>query len=1038
MHTLETKKSSPKPTKKASIKRTAVEENFRALFVEKSAQSEIKQLPVPELEQVLSVHWLKTRNIKKTPFSVSVSPVKGNGIENEIVGNTQIDVVSHDMAFIVDSVTAELSHQGFNVVFLIHPLMDTEKPTKGSIHRAHLHIRISNLLPKAERQKLKTDIEKILTDILWATKDWLAMKDMVRYCQKGLNNAPSDVYPEELIEDNLEFLEYLHRNNFTLLGYREYKFNHQKDGSIKSKVVRKSSLGLLRDERMPVFVNHKDISLPEHLQELRKDLPPVYVSKINKLSTVHRKVPLDCINIKLFDKKGKLVGEGCLLGLFASVTYNQSLRAVPFLRYKAEQVMEKSGYPNASHDYRVLRHVLEKYPRDELFQISIDQLCDFSDEIVKLQDYKRLALFMRNDPFERSVSCLIYVPKERWDTRLRLKFREILESHLKGTTVDFALSIDDSPLARLSFVVLVEPFHLQNYDKEAIEHDLRVAAQNWVDQLQSVVYRETGSDKKAYNIVQKYRNSFSGGYQDRYEALESYRDILKIEEATETKCLALDLVRGKSACDVSGDTCHINLKFYNPKAPIELSAVFPIIENMGFYVTSEIPSEVKFEGEDSLWTHNFELLSSSLTISDKEFKARKKLFEQSFLDVYENRTENDYLNQLTLKEGLSGRDIVILRTVLRYLRQTIYTYSKTFSEQVVTQNSKIARLLVQLFKVQHDPDYVGDREKSVHKIEGQLKKEFKAVKSIDHDHIMRLFWNVMSSILRTNFFQKNAQGGYKDCVSIKLDSANIGSLPDPKPYREIFVYSRRIEGVHLRGDAIARGGLRWSDRHEDFRTEVLGLMKAQMVKNAVIVPMGSKGGFVVKNPPKSGDRQAFLDEGIACYKIFIQALLDVTDNVVNQKIVPPKNVVRWDGDDPYLVVAADKGTATFSDIANGISQANNFWLDDAFASGGSAGYDHKVMGITARGAWESVKRHFNELGHDTQTQDFDVMGVGDMGGDVFGNGMLLSKHIRLVGAFNHLHIFCDPEPDSAKSWKERKRLFGNVQGWDHYNTELLS
>ncbi|MGB1077498.1 MAG: NAD-glutamate dehydrogenase domain-containing protein, partial [Bdellovibrionales bacterium] len=768
------------------------------------------------------------------------------------------------------------------------------------------------------------------------------------------------------------------------------------------------------------------------------DLPPVYVSKLNKVSTVHRKVPLDCIHVKLFDEAGTVIGEGCFIGLFTSVTYNQSLQSVPYLRYKAEQVIERAGFVHGAHDYRVLRHVLEKYPRDELFQIDIDQLTRFSQKLIKLQDYKRVALFLRKDPFERFVSCLVYVPKDRWDTRLRHKFRSILEENLNGETIDFTLSIDDSPLARLSFVIAVEPFQVVKYDQGDIETQLRIAAQKWIDHLQMLVRDETGSDKQAFDIVQKYQDAFTGGYQSRYTAQESYRDILKIEETLDTKCLALDLIQSASQCVDTKSVCQLDLKFYHCDKSIDLSAVIPVIENMGFYVVSEIPSEVRLPEGEHVWIQHFKLQSNGLVIDEKEFAKRKPLFEAAFLDIYNDVIENDFLNQLILTEGLSGRDVVILRTILRYLRQTIYTYSKTFSEQVVTQNSKIARLLVALFKTQHDPFFSGNRKLKCDKISKELVKEFEAVKSIDHDYIMRLFWEVVKATLRTNFFQSSDEGHFKDCVSIKIDSAQVSSLPDPKPYREIFVYSRRIEGVHLRGDVISRGGLRWSDRHEDFRTEVLGLMKAQMVKNAVIVPMGAKGGFVVKNPPQSGDRQAFLEEGIACYKIFIRGLLDITDNVEGEKVIPPKDVVRLDGDDPYLVVAADKGTATFSDIANSISEERGFWLGDAFASGGSAGYDHKVMGITARGAWESVKRHFRELGHDSQKEDFDVIGVGDMGGDVFGNGMLLSKHIRLVGAFNHLHIFCDPDPDPAVSWKERKRLFTNVKGWDHYNEKLLS
>jgi glutamate dehydrogenase len=593
-------------------------------------------------------------------------------------------------------------------------------------------------------------------------------------------------------------------------------------------------------------------------------------------------------------------------------------------------------------------------------------------------------------------------------------------------------------LARLSFVIEVEPFNLKKYDKAAIELELRAAAQSWIDDLRALAYTKMDDDQKAYDLIEKYQDAFSADYQNNVNSNQAFEDISHIEKTLKTEQLGINLIRQKSDCQTKGDICHLDLKFYNLEKSLDLSALFPIIENMGFYVTAEIPSKVRLPSGDIVWVQHFVLKTNGVVLKDSDFQNRKHLFEKCFLAVQRGAIEDDTLNQLTLKEGVSGRDILILRTVLRYLRQTIYTYSKTFTEQVVTHNSKIARLLIESFHASHNPTFKGSRKSAHQRIDAELKHEFDNIKSIDHDNIMRLFKNIIDATLRTNFYQTAFDGSIKDYVSIKLDSAQITSLPDPKPYREIFVYAPETEGVHLRGDAIARGGLRWSDRHEDFRTEVLGLMKAQMVKNAVIVPMGSKGGFVVKNPPTTGGRDAWIAEGIRCYKTFIRGLLDITDNVIDNKIVPPKNVVRLDKDDPYLVVAADKGTATFSDIANSVSEEYGFWLGDAFASGGSAGYDHKVMGITARGAWESVKRHFHELDHNSQTQDFDVMGVGDMGGDVFGNGMLLSKHIRLVGAFNHLHIFCDPTPNSKKTWVERKRLFDGVMGWDQYNTKLLS
>ena len=1012
---------------------------FKKIFVDKSSQAEIEKLPKKTLDEIVKTHYEACKSMKKSPYVVEVKPVKDFTPETEdVIGKTQIIVASNDMAFLVDSITAEIASRGLNIVTMLHPNLEKGKTTQKSTHTVNIHLRLSNLLPEDECKRLKKDLENILSDTFLANEDWVAMKEQIRFCQKRLSHAPNKVYAEALVEDNLEFLEYLYRNNFTLLGYREYSFSKQKNGQYKSQMVKNSGLGLLRDERQPVFLNNKDISLPSELQEQRVDLPPVYVSKINKKSTVHRKVPMECINVKLFNEKGEMTGEGCFIGLFTSVTYNQSLKAIPFLRYKADQVIRRAAFSQNSHTDRVLRHILEKYPRDELFQIDIDLLHEFCARLVRLQDYKRLGLFIREDLFKRYISCLVYVPKDRWDTRLRKTFQAILENRLGGKTSDYTISIDDSPLARLSFVVSVDDFKIGSYDSKALELELTEAAKKWSEHLQDLMHREMGDEQKAFDLMQKYENAFTSGYESRYEPRESYRDILKLEEALAHKSLALDLIREEAACERSDNVCQLHLKFYNLNESIDLSSVFPIIENMGFYVASEIPNKVTLADGQVMWIQHFMLQAHDLILDDKTFADRKALFEESFLDVQSGKTEDDLLNQLSLKEGISGRDIVILRTVLRYLRQTDYTYSKTFSEQVVVKNSVISGLLVNLFKAYHDPAFKGSRKKAIEEIETDLKVNFEQVKSFDHDYIMRLFKEVVCAILRTNFFQHDESGEPKTYTSIKLDSAQISCLPEPKPYREIFVYSRRVEGVHLRGDAISRGGLRWSDRHEDFRTEVLGLMKAQMVKNAVIVPMGAKGGFVVKNPPSSGGRQAFIDEGVACYKTFIRGLLDITDNVEDSNVIPPKNIIRRDSDDPYLVVAADKGTATFSDIANGLSDEYGFWLGDAFASGGSAGYDHKEMGITARGAWESVKRHFLELGHDTQNQDFDVIGVGDMGGDVFGNGMLLSKHICLVGAFNHLHIFCDPTPNSETSWKERKRLFDGALGWGEYNESYLS
>ncbi len=929
------------------------------------------------------------------------------------------------MSFIVDSITAELAERDYTIESMIHPLTDDKV--------SHIHIHLENTLAKAEQTKLVQRFKHILKDIALANQDFGMMKRLLRQCQNSLSYAPASQYPDIEIEESLEFLEYLYQDNFTLLGYREFTFK-EKDGKTASRTVSNSSLGLLKNERQPIFINKKDISLPDHLQKKRKSLPAVYISKVNRSSTVHRNVPLDCIAIKLFNKDGSLKGEGIFIGLFTSVTYNRSLRSIPYLRLKADVVLAKSGYKPGTHDYRSLRHILEKYPRDELFQIEIDQLTDFARDIMKLYEHRKVALFVRKDLFARYVSCLVYVPRDRFETRLRLKFKEILEDTFKGEVLNYHLTIDDSPLARVLYTINIEPFKPLRYNHDKVENALREAAQSWSMQLFDEVLSITSDDSHALDIREKYGRAFGNDYQAANSLNRTYEDILKLEELNEDKDLTFDLIIPEDK--KSGD---IRLNAYHAETPLTLSRIFPVLENMGLQVDSELPSKVTLNDGKVFWMHSFDMRFENTENLPSDYSEIKPLFEEALVQVLNGQYEDDRFNQLILKAGMPSRDIALLRGYLRYIRQTKFPFSKTYTENVLAKFPCISQLLRDLFYARNNPKIsASDRDEQTKDIQKKFNREMQKVSSFDHDQILRLFQTVIENTLRTNFFQKDTDGNAKNYISFKLESAKITSLPKPHPYREIFVYSRRTEGIHLRGDVIARGGIRWSDRHEDFRTEVLGLMKAQQVKNAIIVPMGAKGGFIVKNPPSGNDRKAQYDEGVECYKIFISGLLDITDNYKGSKVVRPKDVVCHDDVDPYLVVAADKGTASFSDIANKMSEKYGFWLKDAFASGGSAGYDHKEMGITARGAWESVKRHFREMDFDTQSQDFDVIGVGDMGGDVFGNGMLLSEHIRLIGAFNHLHIFCDPNPDVAKSFKERKRLFENVKGWDEYNEKLLS
>lgn len=1012
-------------------------------FFQDVPDGDIALMSPASIAQTIDSHWRMLQGVSPDKPAVRVYTPKP-GKTDKRLPHTVIDIVSDDMAFLVDSVAAEIGRYNRLIHVLLHPVLHFERAKNGKVSGAlareksdgfafsHMHIELSSAVPDVLAAKLEQDLIRILRDVRFATRDWLVMKEKLRSCQQNLKKAPKK-YSNEDIQEYLNFLEYLYMDNFTLLGFREYKFT-EKGKDVKSQTVKSSSLGLLADEVQPVYINEKKQGLSQELQRKRYSLPPVAVAKINKKSTVHRAVPLDAIAVKQFDDKGRVTGESLFIGLFTSVTYSRSIQDIPYLRVKAERVMALSGFEIGSHDYKALRHILEKYPRDELFQIEAEDLLEKSLDILRLQERPRIALYTRPDRFGRYVSCLIYVPRDRYDTHLRKSINAILEEELQGTCADFYTTLDDSPLARVVCIIYVDQSSPPKYDADIIEARLQAVGRTWGETLVDALQELRKDDDTVLSVIQKYGEAFPSSYQAEYSGTQAIYDIDKIEDVLATGRMALDLYQ-TDFCDRS---C-MRLKLYHPDMPITLSDILPILENMGLRVMSEWPFEIRPNGGDKrVWIHDFEIdLGENHRPVDVE--TVKDVFEEMLAKIWYGLAANDHLNQLVFEAGMDWRKIVVLRAYTKFLRQAGYPFGARFIETTLVTYSDIASHLVDLFNILHDPkDQNATTEQRVSACIASIESAMEAVNSLDEDRVLHSLLALVEATLRTNFFQQSAQGDIKPYLSLKLDSRKIDDLPQPRPYREIFVYSPDVEGVHLRGDKIARGGIRWSDRQEDFRTEILGLMKAQQVKNSLIVPMGAKGGFVVKNPPASGDRKEIYDQGVLCYKDFIRGLLDITDNRKGAKVVPPKNVVRRDGDDPYLVVAADKGTASFSDIANGLSAEYGFWLGDAFASGGSAGYDHKVMGITARGAWESVKRHFREMNHDTQSQPFDVVGVGDMGGDVFGNGMLLSRQIRLVGAFNHMHIFCDPNPDPEISFKERQRLFKAVKGWDGYDEKKLS
>lgn len=991
------------------------------------------------LAAVAETHWelAKKRGTGQANIQIYRPGLSGAGARKTI-----IDVVSDDMAFIVDSVAAEVNKSNYLIDLLLHPifyalydkkgaLLDVSDSQKdGYIRQSHIHLQINDTLSDEAVGELEAGLRTAMEDVYIANRDWQAMLGAMKAARDELANAKTHK-PAKEIQQYCEFLDYLCDNNFTLLGYREYEFA-EKNGEVKSHTVKGSSLGLLHDGVRPAYISETEEGLPRAFQEMRRNLPPLLVSKTNRLSTVHRRVPMDAIAIKTYDKSGKVKGEKLFLGLFTSVTYSRSVSDVPYLRDKVEDVLEMSKFIPGSHDRKALRHILEKYPRDELFQIAPKDMFKIAVNILRLQERQRVALFMRRDPFRRYISCLVYVPRERYGTNLRKKICGILERELGGSCENFYTSLDDSLFARVMFIINVRQGDEPKVSAEALEKMLQEAGQTWPELLSQALAESYDDESDVAATACRYAEAFPVSYTARYRAKQAVFDIEKIEPVIETGTLGLDLYKPD---DVDED--ELRLKVYNPGHPLTLSDVMPILENLGLKAISELPFEIRPQGsETAVWVHDF-LLGTPMIRDRVVVQEVKENFENGFLKIWSGEMENDSLNRLVLSANMDWREVTIIRTYVRYLQQMRYAISRASTEKALTENPKIARLLVDLFAALHNPaNAEKDRAEKAAACAAEIERALEGVDSLDQDRALRMTVSLIEATLRTNFYQTLEDGQPKPYLSVKFDCSKVPELPAPRPYREIFVYSPRVEGVHLRGDKIARGGLRWSDRHEDFRTEVLGLIKAQMVKNSVIVPMGAKGGFVVKRPTAS--RKEFQAEGIECYKIFIRGLLDITDNLKGAKVVPPKNVVRRDSDDPYLVVAADKGTASFSDIANGLSQEYGFWLDDAFASGGSVGYDHKKMGITARGAWESVKLHFRQLNHNIQEQDFDVVGVGDMGGDVFGNGMLLSRHIRLVGAFNHLHIFCDPNPDAESSFKERERLFKGVMGWGEYDVKKLS
>ncbi|WP_250286180.1 NAD-glutamate dehydrogenase [Streptomyces atroolivaceus] len=985
-----------------------------------------------------------------------------------------VEVVTDDMPFLVDSVTNELSRQGRGIHLVIHPQVVVRRDVAGKLievfgddparsngakradgrkqartelpHDAlvesWIHVEIDRETDRSDLKQITTDLLRVLSDVRETVEDWDKMRDAALRIADGLPAEPLDELGDEEVEEARELLRWLAADHFTFLGYREYELRD----SDALTAVPGTGLGILRsdpkhseDEAHPVSPSFD--RLPADARAKAREHKLLVLTKANSRATVHRPSYLDYVGVKKFDAEGNVVGERRFLGLFSSAAYTESVRRVPVVRRKVAEVLEGAGFTPNSHDGRDLLQILETYPRDELFQTPVDQLRSIVTSVLYLQERRRLRLYLRQDEYGRYYSALVYLPRDRYTTGVRLRLIDILKEELGGTSVDFTAWNTESILSRLHFVVRVPPGtelpHLTDADADRIEARLVEAARSWSDGFQEALNAELGEERAA-ELMRRYGHSFPEGYKADHSPRAAVADLVHLEALKgERKDFALSLYE-----PVGAGPGERRFKIYRTGEQVSLSAVLPALQRLGVEVVDERPYELRCADRTHAWIYDFGLRLPKRGTGNGDYLAddARDRFQEAFAAIWTGEAENDGFNSLVLGAGLDWRQAMVLRAYAKYLRQAGSTFSQDYMEDTLRNNVHTTRLLVSLFEARMSPA----RQKAGTELTDGLLEELDGaldqVASLDEDRILRSFLTVIKATLRTNYFQLADDHEPHGYVSMKFDPQAIPDLPAPRPAYEIWVYSPRVEGVHLRFGKVARGGLRWSDRREDFRTEILGLVKAQMVKNTVIVPVGAKGGFVAKQlPDPAVDRDAWLAEGIACYRIFISALLDITDNMVAGEVVHPAEVVRHDEDDTYLVVAADKGTASFSDIANDVAVAYGFWLGDAFASGGSAGYDHKGMGITARGAWESVKRHFRELGHDTQTEDFTVVGVGDMSGDVFGNGMLLSEHIRLVAAFDHRHIFIDPNPDAATSYAERRRLFDLPRSsWADYDKDLLS
>ncbi len=985
---------------------------------------------------------------------------------------TVVQLVTDDMPYLVESVSAELVRSGLQVHRVVHPIVvvsrdvagglrdvlpsaEADDPPGDAIAESWMSIEVDLITDTDRGREIEAGLLSVLNDVREVVEDTDRMAGTARALADQLESAPPVDEAQAL--EGAALLRWLADGHFTFLGYRNYDL--VRDGEQRAlKAVLASGLGVLRQDSL----NARNLSAgPESAATaLSPDL--LVLTEASVPSSVQRSVYPYYVGVKTFDDEGNVTGEHRFLGVFTITALHEDVLDIPVVGRRVREVIHRAGFPLESYTGQRMLEVIQNWPRSELFSTSTDTLYQTTTGVIALADRRRLRLFLRRDPYGRFFSCLVFLPRDRYTTTSRIAMQNVLLDELSGRHLEFSTRIGETALAQVHFTVHTDPSTLTDIDITRIQDRLTEAVRTWDDRLVEAVFTEqrekvdsgrprsrdqsdtvTVGAESATEQGLRFAGVFPEAYKEDFAAPDALGDLRKLEGLRHEGDLDMSFYVPADA--LPGER---RFKLYLAGHGVTLSQVLPLLQQMGIEVVDERPYELRREDGTRRWIYDFGLRIDPAIVENltpEQRATQQTQFQDAFATIWRGDAESDRFNSLVLRGGLSWRQAALLRAYSRYLRQAGTPYSQEYIEDAVLAHTDVAVALVRLFETRFDlakPDEV--RERAVDSQITAITTMIDEVTSLDADRILRSLLALVRATLRTNYNFRDANGAPRSYLAIKLDPSAVPDLPEPRPRFEIFVYSPRVEGVHLRFGPVARGGLRWSDRREDFRTEILGLVKAQAVKNAVIVPVGAKGGFVVKRPPAptgeaGADREAFLAEGIACYRMFISGLLDLTDNLLAGRTVPAKDVIRYDADDSYLVVAADKGTATFSDIANEVAASYGFWLGDAFASGGSVGYDHKAMGITARGAWESVRRHFRELGKDTQTEDFTVVGIGDMAGDVFGNGMLLSEHIRLVAAFNHLHVFIDPNPDPAVSYAERRRLFELPRSsWDDYDKSLIS